>query len=43
MTEHESTIDLNPAADEIIDDTMAVDDGMSKFLRSNGSDTSKGH
>lgn len=28
MTEHESTIDLNPAADEIIDDRMAVDDGM---------------
>lgn len=27
MTEHESTIDLNPAADEIIDDSMAVDDG----------------
>ncbi|KAH8550870.1 hypothetical protein BGW37DRAFT_521003 [Umbelopsis sp. PMI_123] len=26
MTEHESTIDLNPAADEIIDDRMAVDD-----------------
>ncbi|CAO3665806.1 unnamed protein product [Umbelopsis ramanniana] len=26
MTEHESTIDLNPAADEIIDDSMAVDD-----------------
>ncbi|GAB5588450.1 hypothetical protein Unana1_03350 [Umbelopsis nana] len=26
MTEHESTIDLNPAADEIIDDKMAVDD-----------------
>jgi hypothetical protein len=32
MTEHESTIDLNPAADEIIDDNMAVDDGMSSFL-----------
>jgi hypothetical protein len=35
MTEHESTIDLNPAADEIIDDSMAVDDGMfSMFAQS---------
>jgi len=32
MTEHESTIDLNPAADEIIDDSMAVDDGMFSML-----------
>jgi hypothetical protein len=35
MTEHESTIDLNPAADEIIDDRMAVDDGTFRLKHKN--------
>ncbi|KAG2181046.1 hypothetical protein INT43_008628 [Umbelopsis isabellina] len=36
MTEHESTIDLNPAADEIIDDTMAVDDASGMKRKGRG-------